>query len=74
MINKIYDKTIKFIKEEYIFLIFLGLIIFLGLFHLPYNLYVGGGIINLEDRLEVTGEKKLNGSFNLAYVKSAISD
>ncbi len=70
MINKIYVKTLKFIKEEYPFLIILGLILFIGLFRLPYNIYIGGGVINLEDRLEVSGEKELNGSYNLAYVKS----
>ena len=70
MINKIYEKTIKFIKEEYLFIIFLLVILFLGLYRLPYNIYTGGGIINIENRLEVTDEKKFNGSYNLAYVKS----
>ncbi len=70
MINKIYVKVTEYIKEEYKFLIVLGLILFLGLFHLPYNLYTGGGIIDLDKRLEVEGEKKINGSYNLAYVKS----
>ena len=70
MINKIYDKVIKFIKEEYMYLMLLALILFLGFFHLPYSIYVGGGIINLDKRMEVEGEKELNGSYNLAYVKA----
>ena len=70
MINKIYVKVLEFIKDEYKYLMFLALIIFLGLFHLPYNIYVGGGIIDLDKRVEVDGDKKLNGSYNLAYVKS----
>ena len=70
MISKIYVKVLNFIKDEYKYIIFLSLIIFLGLFHLPYNIYVGGGIINLDKRLEVDGEIKLNGSYNLAYVKT----
>ena len=45
-------KIINFVKEEYKFIIILCLILFVGLFHLPYNLYVGGGIISLEKRLE----------------------
>lgn len=65
-----YDKIIKFIKEEYKFLIFACIVLFLGFFHLPYNIYVGGGTINLENRLEVENEKKLSGSFNLSYVKT----
>ena len=66
MINKI----VKFIKEEYKFIIVLVLILFFGLFRLPYNLYVGGGTISLEKRLEVENEYKESGSFNLAYVTS----
>ena len=64
------DKIIKFIKEEYKFLIVLFLILFLGLYRLPYNLYVGGGIISLEKRLEVENSYPSKGSFNLCYVKS----
>ena len=70
MINKIYEKIITFIKEEYKYIIFLSIILFLGFFHLPYNIYVGGGIINLEKRLEVENETETNGSLNLAYVKT----
>ena len=35
------------------------------------NLYIGGGIINLEERIEVDDEYKEKGSFNLAYVREA---
>lgn len=70
MINKVYVKVREYIKEEYKFLILLALIIFVGLFHLPYNIYIGGGIINLDKRIEVEDGKDLNGSYNLAYVKT----
>ena len=70
LINKIYEKVLKFIKDEYKFLIFIVVILFLGFFHLPYDIYVGGGIIDIDKRLEVEGSNKLNGSFNLAYVKT----
>ncbi len=63
-------KIINFVKEEYKFIIILCLILFVGLFHLPYNLYVGGGTISLAKRLEVENEYKESGSFNLAYVTS----
>ena len=70
MINKIYVKVWQFIKEEYKYLLFLSFILFLGFFHLPYNIYVGGGVVNLNNRLEVENEIKESGSYNLAYVKS----
>ena len=70
VINKVYEKVLRYIKEEYKFLILLALILFLGLFRLPYNIYVGGGIINLDKRLEVENSHDLNGSYNLAYVKT----
>lgn len=70
MFNKIYVKVVKYIKEEYKFLIFLGIIIFLGLFRLPYNIHMGGGIINIAKRVEIEDQYKENGSYNMAYVKS----
>ena len=70
MINKIYEKIIKFIKEEYIFIIFIMIILFLGFYHLPYNIYVGGGIIDLDDRVVVSNSNDLSGSLNICYVKS----
>ena len=70
MINKIYEKIMKFIKEEYLFIIIMGIILFLGLFRLPYNIYVGGGIINLDDRVIVENSNNISGSLNICYVKS----
>ena len=67
MFNKIYEKVLKFIKENYkTILIFLVLYIVLTI-RLPYYIYIGGGIINLEKRIELTSEE--SGSYNLAYVK-----
>ena len=71
MFVKIYDRVIKFIKEEYKFLIVLFLILFLGLFRLPYNLYMGGGLIDIKDRMSVEKEYEEKGSFNMTYVKSS---
>ena len=70
MVNKIYDKAVKYIKYNYKFIIFLAIVIFLGLFQLPYNVFVGGGIINVADRLEIENEYREKGSFNMAYVRS----
>ena len=71
MFTKIYEKIINYIKEEYVFLIILGLIVFIGLFKLPYNLHIGGGIMNIANHLEIEGEYKESGSYNMAYVKSS---
>lgn len=71
MIKKSLKYVINLIKQEYKLVIVLILILFLGLFHLPYNLYVGGGIISLEKRLEVENEYQESGSFNLCYVISS---
>ena len=70
MFTKIYEKVIDYIKREYVFLIILGLIIVIGLYKLPYNIHMGGGIINIADRLEIENEHKETGSYNMAYVKS----
>ena len=70
MFIKVYEKVVNYIKREYKFLILLALIIFIGLFKLPYNLYIGGGIIDIADRLEIENEYHEKGSFNMAYVKS----
>lgn len=71
MFVKIYDKVVKFIKEEYKFLAVLFLILFLGLYRLPYNLYMGGGLIDIKDRMSVENEYSEKGSFNMTYVKSS---
>ena len=70
MFIKLYGKVIKYIKENYVFIMVLALILFLGLFKLPYNIYAGGGIIDIRDRLEIAGEYQESGSFNMAYVRS----
>jgi PDZ domain-containing secreted protein len=66
--KKIFRKIIIYIKEEYKFLIVCALIVFLGLFKLPYNLYTGGGIIDISDKVIVEDANKAEGSFNMAYV------
>ena len=70
MFNKVYGKVVNYIKEDYKFIIILALILFVGLFRLPYNIYAGGGIINIANRIEVKDEYHESGSFNMAYVKS----
>lgn len=70
MFTKVYEKIINYIKEDYIFIIILAVILFLGLYKLPYNIYAGGGILDIRDRIEVENSYSEKGSFNMAYVKS----
>ena len=70
MITKVYEKIINYIKREYKYLIILGIIIFVGLYRLPYNIYSGGGIIDIADKIEIENEYREKGSFNMAYVQS----
>lgn len=67
MFIKIYESIKKFIKNNYKeMLIYLFLIIFIT-FPVPYYIYVGGGTIDLDKRIEL--ESNETGSYNLAYVK-----
>lgn len=67
MINNIYVKIKKIIKnnlKELIIYLFLLLIL---TFPLPYFIYVGGGLIDLEERIKLDSNER--GTYHLAYVK-----
>jgi len=68
LINKIYAKFKKFIKENYKEIIFLVLFYLFMTFPVPYYICVSGGTIDLGERLEIENSYKEEGSFNLAYV------
>ena len=70
MISKGYKKIINYIKNNYKLLIIVGIILFVGLFRLPYNIYSGGGIIDIADKIEIEDEYREEGSFNMAYVRT----
>lgn len=68
MDNKIYDKIRQTIKENYKFIIaFIVLLIVLNL-ELPFYIEAPGGIIDINDRVEIKEKYESEGSFNLAYV------
>ena len=71
MISKLYENVVNYIKKEYKFIILCLVILIVGLFPLPINLYIGGGIINLDDRIDIENEYKEKGSFNLSYVRES---
>jgi len=67
MINKIYAKTKKIIKENYKSALILILMYVVLSFPLPYYVYNGGGIINLDDRVKLdSSDTKSN--VNMCYV------
>ncbi len=67
MFSKIYEKIKGFIKKNYKEIIVYILIFVFLTFPLPYYIYIGGGIIDLNDRISL--ESNEEGSYNLAYVK-----
>ena len=67
MFNKLYVKTKKFIKENFVFLIVLTIIYLILTFPLPYYIYNGGGVLSLEDRIEIDNND-LKQDINLSYV------
>ena len=67
MFNKIYEKIKKFMKESYKDLIIYIIILVVCIYPLPYYIYIGGGTINLNDRIDLKAEQ--SGSYNLAYVR-----
>ena len=68
MINKLYEKIKKFIKNNYRFLILLGVLVFLFYYEYPYIIYKSGGTINLEDRIEIDKEYYQTGDIQMSYV------
>lgn len=68
MINKIYVEMKKFIKENYLVLLFGIVFMATILYPLPYYIYTGGGIINVKDKIHIEN-KETKGDFNLCYVE-----
>lgn len=68
MVNKVYDKTKTFIKENYKYLIIFIVVIFLMTFKLPYYISAPGGLIDTSKRIDMSTDFKMEGSLNMAYV------
>ncbi len=67
MFTKIYESIKNFIKNNYKELIVFIILFTVLTFPLPYYIYIGGGTIDLEKRIQLESNEK--GSYNLAYVK-----
>ena len=68
MINKIYDKTISFIKENFKQLLLLVILLLVLNYPLNYSICISGGTINVNDRINIENSYESKGTFNLAYV------
>lgn len=68
MFNKIYEKIKSFIKNNYKFLIFFTILIFMFFYEFPYVIYKSGGTINLSDRIVIDKEYIEDGSLSMSYV------
>lgn len=68
MHNKLYEKLIKFIKENYLWLLLYIVFIATCLYPLPYYIYTGGGIIDISGKVEIKDSGNSLGSFNMCYV------
>lgn len=69
MINKLYEKIKKYMKKNYKTIISFLFIVLCLVTPLPYYIYIGGGTINISDRIDLDEEEKEKGSFHLAYVE-----
>ncbi|MBQ8471995.1 MAG: hypothetical protein IJ501_00660 [Bacilli bacterium] len=67
MFTKIYESIKEFIKKNYKGIILYLITLTIIIYPLPYYIYVGGGVIDLDKRIDLKGNE--TGSYNLAYVK-----
>lgn len=67
-INKIYDELKRFIKENYIGIIFLILFACFCFYDTGYSIYRPGGTINATSRVNGDNIYESKGTFNMAYV------
>lgn len=68
MFTKIYEKTKRFIVENYKHLLVLITIFLLFWIELPYVVYRPGGVIDLSKRIEVENGYDYEGELNMSYV------
>lgn len=67
-IKKYFPTIYGYVKENWLFLLTLLVIFNVMTYPLPYYIDTGGGIISINDRIEVANEQSSTGTFNMAYV------
>ncbi len=68
MINKLYENIKLYIKENYRSILVLVILFLVFFVHLPFYISSPGGLINTSEKIKVSGDFKLKGSLNMAYV------
>ena len=68
MFKKFINTIIDTVREEYKFIIFLILLLFIFNYPLNYYITIGGGISDASSRIQVDKKKSSKGSFNISYV------
>ena len=69
MIKKIYDYFKELITENYLYLLFLLVSVATLTYPLPYYIYNGGGLIDVDNKVEFDGKTESKGSYNMSYVQ-----
>lgn len=67
MTNKLYNNKFKILKENLYFVIAI-IIVALTFIPFPYYINAPGGIVDLDDKINIDNEYKSKGSFNMSYV------
>lgn len=69
MFNKIYESIKRFMKDNWLFLLLVIVILMCAFIKVPYEVNMAGGTIDLGNRVEVNGKTPdISGTFNMAYV------
>ena len=61
-------KIIEWIKRDKFYILFIVLTFVICNVKLPYYIMAPGGIINMEDRIELENQYETDGTLNLLYV------
>ena len=68
MLVKVYEEIKKIIKENYLFFSFYFVLLATMFYPLPYYIYSGGGLIDVDKRIEIENSTESKGSYNMCYV------
>lgn len=68
MIKKYYENIKSIITDNYLYFLFLLVSITTLTYPLPYYIYNGGGLMNVNDKIVFNGKTKSTGSYNMCYV------
>jgi len=68
MFSKLYEKIKQFIKDYYLYLSLYFVLLAVCLYPLPFYIYSGGGLISVDERIEIEERNEVKGSFHLCYV------